>query len=96
MTPIKPTHASGSTSAPVGLIGGGKVSAPTDVRDFGRVNPKSCKFCFPFSFSSPFPPLLTWRQYTDEVATADADPLGVDVNVTFDNVGGLDGRKLAL
>lgn len=24
---------------------------------------------------------------------ADADPLGVDMNVTFDNVGGLDGRK---
>jgi len=24
---------------------------------------------------------------------ADADPLGVDVNVTFDNVGGLDGRE---
>ena len=27
---------------------------------------------------------------TDSVATADADPLGVDVNVTFDRVGGLD------
>ena len=24
---------------------------------------------------------------------ADADPLGVDVNVTFDNVGGLDNRE---
>lgn len=24
---------------------------------------------------------------------ADADPLGVDMNVTFDNVGGLDDRK---
>jgi hypothetical protein len=24
---------------------------------------------------------------------ADADPLGVDMNVTFDNVGGLDGRQ---
>ena len=24
---------------------------------------------------------------------ADADPLGVDMNVTFDNVGGLDDRE---
>jgi hypothetical protein len=30
------------------------------------------------------------------VATADADPLGVDMNVTFDNVGGLDNRKLPI
>lgn len=28
------------------------------------------------------------------LATADADPLGVDMNVSFDNVGGLDGRKM--
>jgi hypothetical protein len=31
---------------------------------------------------------------TNRIATADADPLGVDMNVTFDNVGGLDNRKL--
>jgi hypothetical protein len=24
---------------------------------------------------------------------ADADPLGVDMNITFDNVGGLDDRE---
>lgn len=29
-------------------------------------------------------------------ATADADPLGVDMNVTFDNVGGLDDRECDL
>jgi hypothetical protein len=29
------------------------------------------------------------------VALADADPLGVNTNVTFDEVGGLDDRKLA-
>ena len=28
--------------------------------------------------------------------TADADPLGVDMNITFDNVGGLDGRECSL
>lgn len=27
------------------------------------------------------------------IAMADADPLGVDMNVTFDNVGGLDDRE---
>ena len=27
------------------------------------------------------------------VALADADPLGVNTNVTFDEVGGLDDRK---
>lgn len=32
----------------------------------------------------------------DGVATADADPLGVDMNVTFENVGGLDNRKLTV
>ncbi|KAI9632145.1 putative TAT-binding protein [Dioszegia hungarica] len=56
----------GGPSGGVGLVGGPKVSAPTDVKDFGRINPKS--------------------------STADADPLGVDMNVTFDNVGGLDGH----
>ncbi|TXT10690.1 hypothetical protein VHUM_02195 [Vanrija humicola] len=44
--------------------GPGGVPGPTDVPNFGRVNPKS--------------------------SMADADPLGVDVNVTFDRVGGLD------
>lgn len=29
------------------------------------------------------------------LALADADPLGVNVNVTFDEVGGLDDRKFA-
>jgi hypothetical protein len=85
MSPIKPAYAaSGSNSAPAGLIGGPKVSAPTDVKDFGRVNPKSCKLTN----------LASERQLVaDTAATADADPLGVDMNVTFDNVGGLDGRK---
>ncbi|GMK54220.1 hypothetical protein CspeluHIS016_0108060 [Cutaneotrichosporon spelunceum] len=42
------------------------IPGPSDVPNFGRVNPKS--------------------------SMADADPLGVDVNVTFDRVGGLDGH----
>jgi len=35
---------------------------------------------------------------SDFLATvlADADPLGVNVNVTFDEVGGLDDRKFFL
>lgn len=31
-------------------------------------------------------------RFNPKSSTADADPLGVDVNVTFDRVGGLDGR----
>ncbi|WWD22907.1 hypothetical protein CI109_107402 [Kwoniella shandongensis] len=50
-----------SSTAPVGRAGMG---GPSDVPNFGRINPKS--------------------------SMADADPLGVDMNVTFDNVGGLD------
>jgi len=38
--------------------------------------------------------LSRFQNVADGVATADADPLGVDMNVTFDNVGGLDNRKL--
>jgi hypothetical protein len=38
----------------------------------------------------------TTRLELTQTATADADPLGVDMNVTFDNVGGLDGRESTL
>jgi len=37
---------------------------------------------------------IVFQNVADGLATADADPLGVDMNVTFDNVGGLDNRKL--
>lgn len=33
------------------------------------------------------------REDADNSALADTDPLGIDPNVTFDNVGGLDDRK---
>ncbi|BEI93938.1 uncharacterized protein CcaverHIS019_0603970 [Cutaneotrichosporon cavernicola] len=55
----------GGPGGPGGARGPG-IPGPTDVPNFGRVNPKS--------------------------NMADADPLGVDVNVTFDRVGGLDGH----
>lgn len=63
----------GGAAGPAALGAGGGaprgpgIPGPTDVPNFGRVNPKS--------------------------SMADADPLGVDVNVTFDRVGGLDGRE---
>ncbi|EIW73387.1 hypothetical protein TREMEDRAFT_70962 [Tremella mesenterica DSM 1558] len=64
LSPMK--NATGVTGSGVGSSGrvGPATGAPTDVPNFGRINPKS--------------------------STADADPLGVDMNVTFDNVGGLD------
>ncbi|WVQ73329.1 hypothetical protein IAR50_002897 [Cryptococcus sp. DSM 104548] len=61
-----------SGAAGASMPGGGTAVAargaggPSDVPNFGRINPKS--------------------------STADADPLGVDMNVTFDNVGGLDNH----
>ncbi|ODO09933.1 hypothetical protein I350_02156 [Cryptococcus amylolentus CBS 6273] len=61
-----------SGAAGASIPGGGTAVAargaggPSDVPNFGRINPKS--------------------------STADADPLGVDMNVTFDNVGGLDNH----
>ncbi|KAK8844545.1 hypothetical protein IAR55_006392 [Kwoniella newhampshirensis] len=62
-TPLKSGAAGPSipSTAPIGRTGMG---GPSDVPNFGRINPKS--------------------------SMADADPLGVDMNVTFDNVGGLD------
>lgn len=39
---------------------------------------------------------MSYEWIADTLATADADPLGVDMNVTFDNVGGLDGRKSSI
>lgn len=65
---------------------GAATGAPTDVPNFGRVNPKSCE-------PSPATGHVQWA---DCAALADADPLGVDMNVTFDNVGGLDDRTFAL
>ena len=44
---------------------------------------------FPFEFSNSPRSLMAFY-----VALADADPLGVNTNVTFDEVGGLDDRKL--
>ncbi|EJT48969.1 TAT-binding protein [Trichosporon asahii var. asahii CBS 2479] len=54
----------GAVGGPSGMPG--RTAGPSDVPNFGRVNPKS--------------------------NMADADPLGVDVNVTFDRVGGLDNH----
>lgn len=54
----------GAVGGPSGMPG--RAAGPSDVPNFGRVNPKS--------------------------NMADADPLGVDVNVTFDRVGGLDSH----
>lgn len=68
--------ANAAAAGPAAALGGGAgvrgpgIPGPTDVPNFGRVNPKS--------------------------NMADADPLGVDVNVTFDRVGGLDGREFDL
>jgi hypothetical protein len=68
-------------------LAGGRVSGPSDVPNFGRVNPKSCMW-----FNCELPSLPAADRIL--LATADADPLGVDVNVTFDRVGGLDNREL--
>ena len=46
------------------------------------------------STQSPVRFPIVFQNVADRLATADADPLGVDMNVTFDNVGGLDNRKL--
>lgn len=64
--PPIPNAAAGPSA--IGRAGPGApgIPGPSDVPNFGRVNPKS--------------------------NMADADPLGVDVNVTFDRVGGLDNR----
>lgn len=46
-----------------------------------------------------YAPLITsLTQYPNlcNAALADADPLGVNQNVTFDEVGGLDDRELSL
>lgn len=68
---LPPMGAGGAAAAAGGAVGGpsgmpGQRAGPSDVPNFGRVNPKS--------------------------NMADADPLGVDVNVTFDRVGGLDNH----
>jgi hypothetical protein len=47
----------------------------------------------------PVRPLLIWlllepREFIPSSVLADADPLGVNQNVTFEEVGGLDDRKL--
>ncbi|WVQ94294.1 hypothetical protein IAU59_001373 [Kwoniella sp. CBS 9459] len=54
----------GATMGNTGPVARTNAVGPSDVPNYGRINPKS--------------------------NTADADPLGVDMNVTFDNVGGLD------
>ncbi|ORY30784.1 hypothetical protein BCR39DRAFT_528294 [Naematelia encephala] len=66
--PLRPTAAATGSGGQAGLPAPavGKVNAPSDVPNFGRINPKS--------------------------STADADPLGVSMDITFDNVGGLDGH----
>lgn len=64
LSPMKnPSGGTGIANTGAGKVGA-PIGAPTDVPNFGRINPKS--------------------------TLADADPLGVDMNVTFDNVGGLD------
>lgn len=65
--PPIPNAAAGPSAVGRTGPGGPGGAGPSDVPNFGRVNPKS--------------------------NMADADPLGVDVNVTFDRVGGLDDRE---
>ncbi|WWC85468.1 uncharacterized protein L201_000332 [Kwoniella dendrophila CBS 6074] len=64
-TPLKSGAAGPSMSgAAPGTAQRTNAVGPSDVPNYGRINPKS--------------------------NMADADPLGIDMNVTFDNVGGLD------
>jgi hypothetical protein len=44
----------------------------------------------------PFTHILIHAVLTCSLALADADPLGVNQNVTFDQVGGLDDRRFSL
>lgn len=82
LPPVRGSMGAGGSGGGQAAIGSGGGNMRTDVQNFGRVNPKSSKQCL-------LPTLLS--AYLADMA--DADPLGVDVNVTFDNVGGLDGRK---
>jgi ATPase family AAA domain-containing protein 2 len=64
-----------------GLLAGDLAAAGTP-SNLGRVGDASKSLFFLYT------PLLNIF-----LALADADPLGVNVNVTFDEVGGLDDRK---
>jgi hypothetical protein len=53
----------------------------------GRFNPEAGVSLFVSSI------MIALLKYLCFLARADADPLGVDLNVNFDQVGGLDGRE---